>query len=137
MPRILIVDDDKAVRTAIQVLLEHEGFEVVVVENGRSAIEAATKASIDAAIVDIVMPGMDGLETIKAFDRSAPGLPVVAISGFMFRDSSSPLPDFLGAAKTLGAACGLQKPFRPVALLKALESCLSAARGRLEAAAAA
>ena len=40
MPRILIVDDDKAVRTAIQVLLEHEGFEVVVVENGRSAIEA-------------------------------------------------------------------------------------------------
>ena len=98
MPRILIVDDDKAVRTAIQVLLEHEGFEVVVVENGRSAIEAATKTSIDAAIVDIVMPGMDGLETIKAFDRSAPGVPVVAISGFMFRDSSSPLPDFLGAA---------------------------------------
>jgi CheY-like chemotaxis protein len=140
MPRILIVDDDKAVRTAIQVLLEHEGFEVVVVENGRSAIEAieaATKAPIDAAIVDIVMPGMDGLETIKAFDRSAPGVPVVAISGFMFRDSSAPLPDFLGAAKTLGAAFGLQKPFRPVALLKALEACLSGTRGRLEAAPAA
>ena len=77
MPRILIVDDDKAVRTAIQVLLEYEGFEVVVVENGRSAIEAATKTSIDAAIVDIVMPGMDGLETIKAFDRSADGLVIV------------------------------------------------------------
>jgi len=137
MPRILIVDDNKAVRTAIQVLLEYEGFDVVVVENGRSAIEAAAKAPIDAAIVDMVMPGMDGLETIKAFDRSVPGVPVVAISGFLFRDSNAPLPDFLGAAKSLGAACSLQKPFRPVALLKALENCLSQAPGRLEPAPAA
>jgi CheY-like chemotaxis protein len=127
---------DKAVCTAIQVLLEYEGFEVVV-DNGRGAIEAAAKAPINAAIVDIVMPRMDGLETIKAFDRNAPGVPVVAISGFMFRDCSAPPPDFLGAVKTLGAACGLQKPFRPVALLKALESCLSRTRGRLEAAPAA
>jgi CheY-like chemotaxis protein len=137
MPRILIVDDDKDVRAAIQVLLEHQGFEVVVVESGRSAIEVAATAPIDAAIVDIVMPGMDGLETIKAFDRSAPGVPVVAISGFMFRDTSAPLPDFLGVAKTLGAACSLQKPFRPIALLEALESCLSQGRHRLEAAPAA
>ena len=77
MRRILIVDDDQAVRMAIRVLLEHEGFEVVVAESGRRAIEAVDGAAFDLVIVDIFMPGMDGLETIKAFHRCAPGLPII------------------------------------------------------------
>ncbi len=131
--RILIVDDDKAVRMAIRVLLEHEGFEVVVAESGRRAVEAVEGAAVDLVIVDIFMPGMDGLETIKAFHRCASGLPIIAISGFMFRDSSTPAPDFLGMATKLGAACSLQKPFRPAQLLRAVEACLSARRSALEA----
>jgi len=125
MRRILIVDDDQAVRMAIRVLLEHEGFEVVVAESGRRAIEAVDGAAFDLVIVDIFMPGMDGLETIKAFHRCAPGLPIIAISGFLFRDSTGPAPDFLGMATKLGAAFSLQKPFRPAELLKAVGTCLS------------
>jgi CheY-like chemotaxis protein len=131
--RILIVDDDKAVRMAIRVLLEHEGFEVIVAESGRRALEAVEAAAVNLVIVDIFMPGMDGLETIRAFHRCAPGLPIIAMSGFMFRDSSAPAPDFLGMATKLGATRSLQKPFRPAELLSAVEACLSGSPARHEA----
>jgi CheY-like chemotaxis protein len=124
MPRILVVDDDLSVRVATQTLLEREGYDVVVADSGRNGIEAITSASFDAVIVDIFMPGMDGLDTIKAFNRQAPGVPVIAMSGFMFRNSSAPAPDFLGMSTKLGAAYSLHKPFRPGELIKAIESCL-------------
>jgi DNA-binding response OmpR family regulator len=125
MPRILVVDDDMSVRLATQTLLEHEGYEVVVADGGRGGIEAIATQSFDAVIVDIFMPGMDGLETIKAFNRNAPGVPVIAISGFLFRNSSAPPPDFLSMSTKLGAAYSLHKPFRPRELLKAIEACLT------------
>src|SRR2546423_15669452 len=104
MPRVLVVDDDKAVRTVIKTVLELEGFDVVVAEDGRSGIAAIQSYSFDVVIVDIFMPGMDGLETIRVFNKYAPSVPVIAISGFLFRDSSIPAPDFLSMATKLGAA---------------------------------
>lgn len=124
MPRILVVDDDVPVRIATQALLEHEGYEVVVADNGRTGIEAIATTPFDAVIVDIFMPGMDGLQTIKAFNRQAPGVPVIAMSGFMFRNSSAPAPDFLGMSTKLGAAYSLHKPFRSRDLLTAIEACV-------------
>jgi CheY-like chemotaxis protein len=124
MPRILVVDDDMSVRLATQTLLEQEGYDVVVADCGRGGIEAIAKASFDAVIVDIFMPGMDGLETIKAFNRHSPGVPVIAMSGFLFRDTSMPAPDFLSMSTKLGAAYSLHKPFRPRELIKAIQSCL-------------
>ncbi len=124
MPRILVVDDDMSVRIATQTLLEHEGYDVIVADSGRTGIEAIASSPFDAVIVDIFMPGMDGLETIKAFNRHAPGVPVIAMSGFMFRNSSAPAPDFLSMSTKLGAAYSLHKPFRPRDLLKAIEACI-------------
>ena len=124
MPRILIVDDDRSVLNAIRLLLELEGYEVVAAANGRDGIEAISTTPFDLAIVDIFMPGMDGLETIKTFGRLAPGLPVIAVSGRMFREASEPAPDFLAMSTKLGAACCLQKPFRPRDLMNAIIVCL-------------
>jgi CheY-like chemotaxis protein len=81
-------------------------------------------------IVDIFMPGMDGLETIRVFKKSAPEVPVIAMSGFMFRDSAKPAPNFLSMATKLGAAYSLAKPFRPKDLLRAVEYCLTGADQR-------
>jgi DNA-binding NtrC family response regulator len=67
---------------------------------------------------------MDGLETIRAFNKHAPAVPVIAISGFLFRDSATPAPDFLAMATKLGAAYSLHKPFRPKELLRVVEACL-------------
>jgi CheY-like chemotaxis protein len=68
---------------------------------------------------------MDGLETIRLFNTHAPEVPVIAISGFMFRDSSKPAPNFLSMATKLGAAYSLAKPFRPKDLLRAVTYCLT------------
>jgi CheY-like chemotaxis protein len=127
MPRILVVDDDLSVRLATQTLLEQEGYDVVIAGCGREGIEAITQTTFDAVIVDIFMPGMDGLETITAFHRHAPGVPVIAMSGFLFRNSSTPAPDFLSMSTKLGAAYSLHKPFRPRDLLEAIEACLGTA----------
>jgi CheY-like chemotaxis protein len=124
MSRILVVDDDKAVRTAIKTVLEHSGFDVVLAEDGRSGVRAVQDNQFDIVIVDIFMPGMDGLETIRMFNRHAPTVPVIAISGFMFRDSATPAPNFLSMATKLGAAYSLAKPFRPRDLLHVVECCL-------------
>ena len=125
MSRGLVVDDDNAVRTAIKTVLEHNGFDVVVAEDGRSGIAEVQGHSFDVVIVDIFMPGMDGLETIRAFNKHAPTVPVIAISGFLFRDSAKPAPDFLQMATKLGAAYSLHKPFRPRDLLRVVEACLA------------
>ena len=125
MARVLVIDDDHAVRTAIMTVLKHQGLEVVAVEDGQGGIEATQQQKFDVIIVDIFMPGMDGLESIRAFKRHAPTVPVIAISGFLFRDSSRPAPDFLAMATKLGAAYSLHKPFRANDLLRLVEACLT------------
>jgi len=54
MTRILVVDDDKAVRTAIKTILEHHGFDVVVAEDGRTGVAAVQEKPFDVIIVDIL-----------------------------------------------------------------------------------
>jgi CheY-like chemotaxis protein len=125
MARILVIDDDAAVRTAIATVLKRQGLDVVVVKDGQSGIDAIQQEKFDVVIVDIFMPGMDGLESIRAFKRYAPSVPMIAISGFMFRDSSRPAPDFLAMATKLGAAYSLHKPFRATELLRLVDACLT------------
>jgi CheY-like chemotaxis protein len=125
MARVLVIDDDVQVRTAITTVLEHQALDVVAVEDGQSGIDAVQQQKFDIVIVDIFMPGLDGLESIRAFKRYAPSVPVIAISGFLFRDSSRPAPDFLAMATKLGAAYSLHKPFRAAELLRLVEACLS------------
>lgn len=124
MQRILVIDDDASVRTTITTVLEQEGFEVFTAEDGRTGLEALDSTPFDVVIVDIFMPGMDGLETITALHRHAPTVPIIAMSGFSFRDSATPAPDFLSMATKLGAVCSLQKPFEPRDLLAAVHECL-------------
>src|SRR5271165_1279786 len=118
MPRILVIDDDHSIRVATKTLLEDEGHDVIVADSGRNGIAVIASAPFDVVIVDIFMPGMDGLDTIKAVHRHAPGVPIIAMSGFMFRNSSAPAPDFLSMSTKLGAAYSVRKPFRPPDLLK-------------------
>lgn len=128
MHRILIVDDDPAVGAATKTMLEHEGFEVTVVGDGRAGLEAFQAKPFDAVIVDIFMPGMDGFAVIKAFRQLSPDLPVIAISGFMdlyaFRDTPDHGPDILSMAAELGAVKSVHKPFRPRDLLRAVQDSL-------------
>src|SRR5262249_39537933 len=123
MARILVIDDQTSVRNAIRAMLEYAGHTVVAAECGHNAVGAIEAFAFDLVMVDIIMPGLDGLDTIKILHDSAPSVPIIAMSGYSFRGGSSDL-DYLHMACELGASCCLQKPFRPRELMEAIERCL-------------
>jgi CheY-like chemotaxis protein len=129
MARILVVDDQTAVRDTLKAILEHHGYTVIVAEGGRAALCATEAFAFDVVIIDLIMPGMDGLDTIKIFRESAPRVPIIAMSGYAFRSGSSEK-DFFRMATDLGAACCLQKPIRSHDLIEAIETCRAAWSGR-------
>jgi len=101
-----------------------KGYKVVAVDQGRKAVLALESSHFDAVIVDLFMPGMDGYQTIKEFRRLDPEMPVIVMSGILFRESSSGhAPDFLGMASKMGATRSLSKPFKPAELLEAVHAC--------------
>ena len=75
--RILVVDDEKPVRETLAALLRQQGYNVVAAECGHTAVEAIEVFTFDVVIVDIFMPGMNGLETIKVFRNDAPDVPKI------------------------------------------------------------
>src|SRR5665213_650687 len=127
MPNILIIDDDKLVREATRTLLTAGGYEVVAVEDGKAGIAAAKAGQFDLAIVDLFMPGMDGLKVIEAIRQFSPNLPMIVASGFMFGSECPQMPEFERMANEAGALSALYKPFRPKGLLQAVEKAIGAA----------
>jgi DNA-binding response OmpR family regulator len=125
MAHILVIDDDRAVRSAVQLVLENEGLQVHVADDGRAGLKMLKAESFDLLIVDVFMPGMDGLETIRLVHEQKPDLPIIVMSGMSFRTGSAPAPDFLSMATKLGAISSLKKPFRPRELMAAVAECLA------------
>ncbi|HMI15323.1 MAG TPA: response regulator, partial [Bradyrhizobium sp.] len=117
MAKILIVDDDSAVQATIRLLLERAGHSVVVADDGRKGLAVFESGDFDLLFLDIFMPGMDGLETMRLVHQQQPLIPIIVISGNPMTSESGSGPDFLTMASRLGAVSSLQKPFRPAALL--------------------
>ena len=124
MTCVLVIDGDRSARTAIQTVLEMEGFEVVTADGNGCGIRAIETSQFDAVIVDVVVPGLEGLDAVKALHDVAPVVPIIAIAPRKFRDCLGPERDFLGTATTLGAACCLYKPFMPRDLITAVVACV-------------
>jgi DNA-binding response OmpR family regulator len=122
--RVLIIEDDTSVGAAIQLMLDREGFDTVHAPDADEGLQAFDSSSFDLVIVDIFMPGMNGLKTIAEFQNRAPAVPVLAISGFRFRDSMDPGLDFLGMAAEVGATVCLRKPFTSEQLMTAVRASL-------------
>ena len=120
MAKILIVDDDHAVQATIKLLLERAGHSVVVASDGRKGLAIFESERFDLLFLDIFMPGMDGLETMRVVHQRQPLIPIIVISGRPIPADSSTGPDFLTMATKLGAVSSLQKPFKPAALLEAV-----------------
>ncbi len=126
--RILIVDDDVAVQTTIRILLEQAGHSVVTASDGRKGLASFEAGRFDLLFLDIFMPGMDGLETMRLIHQQQPLMPIIVISGRPIVPAPAAGPDFLTMATRLGAVCTLQKPFKRAALLAAVADCLDAAK---------
>jgi CheY-like chemotaxis protein len=128
LAKILIVDDDQAVQVTIRLLLERAGHQVVAASGGRQGIDQLESGDFDLLFLDIFMPGMDGLETMRHVRAQQPAIPIIVISGRSITPDAYAEPDFLKMATKLGAVASLQKPFRAEALLAAVDGCLDAGK---------
>src|SRR5919202_1516409 len=84
MPRVLIVDDEPAVRGALDRALRLERYEVDLAADGREALDRLAEARLDAVVLDVAMPGIDGLEVcrrLREAGRRTPGLMLTARDG--------------------------------------------------------
>jgi CheY-like chemotaxis protein len=128
LARILIVDDDAAVQATLRIVLERAGHSVVGAGDGRNALAVFEAGNFELVFLDIFMPGMDGLETMRFMHHRQPLIPIIVISGRPVEPDPATGLDFLTVATRLGAVGSLQKPFRPAALLAAVADCLDAAK---------
>ncbi|MDR1898104.1 MAG: sigma-54 dependent transcriptional regulator [Prevotellaceae bacterium] len=79
--KALIVDDERSIRSSMKDILEYEGIDVVLAENGKTAIDTFLKTTFDIVFCDIKMSGMDGVEVLEQMQELNSEIPVVMISG--------------------------------------------------------
>jgi CheY-like chemotaxis protein len=101
--RILIVDDNTELVETFKDIFELKNFKVAFAKNGIEAIERAREAKFDAVLLDLVMPGMDGAETMKAIKQFAPETRFVVVTAY----ENSPI---AAEAQREGALRIFQKP---------------------------
>src|SRR6516225_9598136 len=117
MPQIiLLVEDDDDVRRAVARLLALEEYQVIEAANGQIALRQMAAQSADLVIVDMLMPVMEGSETISLLRRFYPGVKIIAVSGGGISSAET----HLQIARQLGAQKVLTKPFLTDDLLKAV-----------------
>jgi len=118
MTAILIADDDPLLRRLLADVLAVTGASVIEATNGEEAIQLALRLGPDIALIDLVMPNIDGLEVIKRLRVECPELKIVALSG----GGRNRYMDILTLANRLGADACLAKPFTPKQLVELLRS---------------
>ena len=121
MSTILVVDDDDQVRSLLRRILQKEGHDVREAADGQAAIDACHSKCPDLLIMDLVMPGKEGLETIQEIRQQHPAQKILAISGGGAGRSQS----YLQLAKKLGASQALAKPFGVAELVQAVKQLLA------------
>jgi len=116
--RILVIEDEEAVRLVVTKLLTRQGHEVTTAENGDEGIAKVRAGNVDLVLTDIIMPNKEGLETITEIKRTVPGIPIIAMSGYWGKP-------YLEAARKLGARGVLCKPFTGKDLETTIKAALS------------
>jgi two-component system, NtrC family, response regulator PilR len=103
-PRILVVDDERSMRELLAIVLRREGYEVLLAENGRAAIELLEREPVDLLISDIKMPDLSGVEVLRAAKKIDQDILGIMITAFASTETAV-------EAMRLGACDYLSKPF--------------------------
>ena len=103
-PRILVVDDERSMREMLQIVLRREGYDVLLAENGRAAIELLEREPVDILISDIKMPDLSGVEVLRAAKKIDQDILGIMITAFASTETAV-------EAMRLGACDYLSKPF--------------------------
>ncbi len=120
MVKILIVEDDKIVRSGLKVLMINEGFETYFTDNGAEAIQLAMNHHPDVIICDIAMPGMDGYEVLKTLRsrRETASIPVLFLTAKITKEEAQ-------MGMSLGVNAYLKKPMWPEDIVEEVKRHLS------------
>jgi len=117
--RVLVIDDDPGIRDYLEAAVSRQGYEVFSAADGEKALATLGRSRPDIVTLDVVLPGMDGLETLRRLKQRLPDVPVVMLSG---HGQARTIVD----AMRLGASDFLRKPFEveelEIAFQKALEN---------------
>lgn len=116
---VLCVDDDRIVLSFCSDALERQGFRALIASDGPTGIETATRERPDLILLDLMMPGMTGLEVCRRL-RAQPGFaetPIIVLT-------SSDDPDLSVKARDAGATSTLRKPYGPANIIGAIEQAL-------------
>ena len=104
--RILVADDDLALRAGVCDLLGGPGFEIIEAGRGDDALEIVRRGPIDLAVLDYEMPGCTGIDILKAVESELLHIPCILLSGL----------DIASMALNAGASAVFRKPVEPIAL---------------------
>jgi two-component system nitrogen regulation response regulator NtrX len=124
-PRILVVDDEAAIRDSLKMTLEYEGYEVTLCATGEEGVKLIERESPDLVFLDIKMPGMDGLEVLQKLRHLTDTTPIVVISGHA--DIRTAI-----EATRLGAFDFIEKPLERERLLVTVRNAVDSRRLRFE-----
>jgi DNA-binding NtrC family response regulator len=108
---ILVIDDEPVVGDALKLVLESNGYEVVLVEKGREGIKQASRRRFGVAIIDLFLSDISGLQAIKTIREQRPEILIIMITG-------QGTPQAISEARRLGVVGILAKPFRPADILQ-------------------
>lgn len=121
MSAILVVDDDKSIRDLLSGVLRKRGYEVETAEEGNAALDQIANGRFDLVISDIIMPGKEGIETIREIRDSHPEIHVIAMSTGGSLGNSQ----ILEYARMIGAHEAIRKPIELPELISTVERLLS------------
>jgi DNA-binding NtrC family response regulator len=125
MTHILVVDDESAIRTALKKFLKDQNFDVSLASNGEEALKVLETGLVDVALVDLVMPKMDGIELIQKMKRVQPQIAPIVITGFGTITSAV-------QAMKAGAFHYITKPFELDDVISIITAALESSRLRRE-----
>jgi CheY-like chemotaxis protein len=116
METILVVDDDAMVLSLCQNILKLGGYSILSASSGAAALRIAQNATVDLALLDVMMPGMNGVELARRLQETHPGTRIVLMTGFGPRD----IAPIVGSHDFRV----IWKPFKTESLLRMIENAL-------------
>jgi DNA-binding response OmpR family regulator len=122
MNSVLVIDDDPVVCAIVQRVLEGDGFSVSAAGDAQTGLSRFAELNPDLVIVDILMPGKEGIATILELREANPEARILAMTG----GGNFAASEVLRVAELVGADNSLEKPFAPAKLLSSVKRCLAA-----------
>ena len=123
--KILIVDDEVSVRQSLEGWFREDGFAVAIAEDGKAALAKMHEGPFDIVIIDLKMPGMDGMEVFEELKVIKPEIPVIIITAYGSLEIAED-------ARNKGVADFITKPFRKDTILFTIDRVLELARVKKE-----